>query len=724
MKLETDPHDIDTINAVFRAFHTIKGVASFLNLDEIRTLSHYAENILDKARSDELILEGQVIDAIFTSLDCLKAMVRDLSQSLTEGVAQSNLSGFDELLSLLAQLSNNEIPIKQSENEVNADEISSGEEQAEKILEFDTDLPVDLILSEAPKFIDECEGHIDALNENLLLVEKHPDDDELVNGIFRSFHTIKGSAGFLGLHCFEQLAHHAESLLNLVRKKEIVLRDAPLDATFESVDALKTMITNLKESLKSGEIKYSISNIYDIISRLEQCAAMQAAKPVSKSNDISEVKSSSQSTKSQQEIKKETHIMQPVAVNQGNGNKIGGGGTQKTGVKKTVVKEIVKVDADRLNKLVDMIGELVIAETMVVQSDELKSVVSKNMLQNFAHLDKITRELQNMGTSLRMVPIHSTFQKMARLARDLSKKINKDVEFVMKGEDTELDKTVVDAIGDPLVHMVRNSIDHGIEPDVESRIAAGKPAKARVELRAFHKGGSIYIEIEDDGRGLNHEAIVKKAIENGIITTAEGLSDYEINQLIFSPGFSTAVEVTEVSGRGVGMDVVKKNVEALRGQIDITSHPGRGSIFSIRLPLTLAIIDGMVVNSCNESYIIPTLSIVMSVNVHKKDLKTVQGKGEMIKLQDELIPVFQLRKLFEFEDNSDENDEYLIVIVEEGGRKTGIVIDDIIGQQQIVIKNLGEYLQDLEGIAGSAIMADGTVGLILDISGLVKLANE
>jgi len=272
--------------------------------------------------------------------------------------------------------------------------------------------------------------------------------------------------------------------------------------------------------------------------------------------------------------------------------------------------------------------------------------------------------------------------------------------------------------------MVRNSIDHGIELTSEDRIAAGKPAKARVELRAYHKGGSIYIEIEDDGRGLNHEAIINKAIENQVITSADGMTDFEINQLIFAPGFSTAAEVTEVSGRGVGVDVVKRNIEALRGQIDITSRPGRGSIFSIRLPLTLAIIDGMVVNSCSENYIIPTLSILMSVNVHKKDLKTVQGKGEVLKLQNELIPVFHLEKLFEFSSGDSALDEFLVVIVEDGGKKTGIVIEEILGQQQIVIKSLGEYLQDIDGISGSAIMADGTVGLILDIGGLVKLANS
>jgi two-component system chemotaxis sensor kinase CheA len=345
-------------------------------------------------------------------------------------------------------------------------------------------------------------------------------------------------------------------------------------------------------------------------------------------------------------------------------------------------------------------------------------------VQNISHLDKITRELQEMSTSLRMVPLQSTFQKMARLVRDLSKKIGKDVEFLIKGEKTELDKTVVDRIGDPLVHMVRNAIDHGIESSPEKRRENGKPEKGKVSLRAFHKGGSIYIEIEDDGKGLDKNAIFAKAVERGIINETANLSEKEIFSLIFAPGFSTAESVTEVSGRGVGMDVVKKNIEALRGQIDIQSEPGKGSIFSIKLPLTLAIIDGMVVKVGPERYIIPTLSIVMSVSVPKGRIETIQNKGEMLSLQNELIPVFRLERIFEVEEQKkNDTEERLVVIIEEDGMKTGIIIDELLGQQQIVIKNLGEFLKESPGISGGAIMPDGSVGLILDVSGLVKLAN-
>jgi two-component system chemotaxis sensor kinase CheA len=400
-------------------------------------------------------------------------------------------------------------------------------------------------------------------------------------------------------------------------------------------------------------------------------------------------------------------------------------------MRRNMLRETVKVDSERLDKLLDTIGELVIAETMVVQSQELKTVNSPHLTQTLAQLDKITRELQEMGMALRMVPISGTFQKMARLVRDLSKKIGKDVEFATSGEDTELDKNVVDRIGDPLVHMVRNAIDHGIEKNPDDRVKAGKPAKGRVELRAFHKGGSIHIEIQDDGRGLDRDAILKKAVERGIVQPGAELDDKEVFALIFEPGFSTAERITEVSGRGVGMDVVKRSIEALRGQIDIQSTPGHGSTFVIRLPLTLAIIDGMVVCVGGERYIIPTLSIVMSLCVKASEFKTVQGSGRMIQLQGELIPIFELSRLFDVDASStkpsvskDAGSESLVVVVEDDGQKTGIVIDELLGQQQIVIKTLGDYLKGAPGISGGAIMPDGCVGLILDVGGLVRLANS
>ena len=293
----------------------------------------------------------------------------------------------------------------------------------------------------------------------------------------------------------------------------------------------------------------------------------------------------------------------------------------------------------------------------------------------------------------------------------------------MNGEDTELDKSVVDRIGDPLVHMIRNAVDHGIEADAETRRKAGKPETARVELRAFHKGGSIYIEIEDDGRGLCREAILAKAAERGLVRDGETLSDREVWNLIFEAGFSTAKQVTDVSGRGVGMDVVRRNVEALRGQVEIQSEQGKGTVFSIRLPLTLAIIDGMVVRVGAERYIIPTLSVVRAVRPQKESLYTVTGRGEMLSLQGELIPLYRLHQMFRIRGAVEDPTEAIAVVVEDEGQSTGLVVDELLGQQQIVIKSLGQAFQGLLGVAGGAIMSDGQVGLILDVGGIVKIAQ-
>jgi two-component system chemotaxis sensor kinase CheA len=382
------------------------------------------------------------------------------------------------------------------------------------------------------------------------------------------------------------------------------------------------------------------------------------------------------------------------------------------------VKETVKVEADRLDRLLDAIGELVIAESMIVQSTELRGKISPIMAQRLAHLDKITRGLQQMGTSLRMVPIRPVFQKMARLVRDLGKKQGKAIEFITLGDETELDKTVVEKIGDPLVHMVRNAIDHGIETDSAHRIAAGKPAAASVRLSAFQKGGNICIKLEDDGRGLNREAILNKARENGLIKADAVLEDREVWQLIFEPGFSTAKVVTETSGRGVGMDVVKRNVEELRGRIDIQSQAGTGTTFSIWLPLTLAIIDGMIVRLGKERFIFPTLSILRIVPLVKEEVYTVIDKGEMLKLQDEMVPLMRLKQLFPGFESSGWS--RLAVIVESDGKKLGIPVDELLGQQQIVIKGLGESFKNIAGLTGGAILSDGNVGMILDVDGLMK----
>ncbi len=400
-------------------------------------------------------------------------------------------------------------------------------------------------------------------------------------------------------------------------------------------------------------------------------------------------------------------------------------GESRGGKAPTKVREAMRVDAERLDHLIETIGELVIAESMVSQSPEIKKAgMSVKLAKDLDHLDKICRELQEIGMSLRMVPVRPVFQKMARLVRDLSKKQGREVEFVVSGEDTELDKNVVDKIGDPLVHMVRNAVDHGIEADPNDRLARGKPAVGRIELRAFHKGGNICIEIEDDGKGLDREAILNKAISRGLLREGENPSDRDLFALIFEPGFSTAKQVTDISGRGVGMDVVRRNIEELRGTVDISSAPGRGSTFSIKLPLTLAIIEGMVIRVGQEHYIIPTLSVVRLIRPQRSDLTHVFDRGEMLAFEGSHLPLFRLAGLFDVQDAKTRPDEAMVVIVEDEGRKVGLMADELLGQQSIVIKSLGETMQGTDGVAGGAIMSNGNVALILDIAGIVRVAHQ
>ncbi len=388
--------------------------------------------------------------------------------------------------------------------------------------------------------------------------------------------------------------------------------------------------------------------------------------------------------------------------------------------------ESVKVKADRLDRMIDMIGELVIAESMVTQSSEIRLLNSPELIRQMGQLNKITRELQEAGLSLRMIPIRATFRKMSRVIRDTARKSGKKIRFTLSGEETELDKTVVDSIGDPLLHMVRNAVDHGIESTPDDRIKKGKPEVGSVELRAFHRGGNIYIQIEDDGRGLHKDAILHKAFERGLIDGEKELSEQEIHRMIFEPGFSTAENVTDISGRGVGMDVVRTAVETINGSIEIDSAPGKGSVFTIRLPVTLAIIDGMVVVAGDQRYIIPTLSIITSMPFDQDDTTGIFEAGNMVRLQDALVPLVSTELLFPKEDGEEPvvPDRGLMVVLEENGKQAALVVDEIIGKQQIVIKPLQESMGKIPGISGGAIMSDGRVSLILDVETFVNFAHQ
>jgi len=579
---------------------------------------------------------------------------------------------------------------------VASEDTEAGTQAGAAILEDDIPLILD--------FIAEAAEHIDSAEAGLLELESKPDDEDTINQIFRGFHTIKGMAGFLNLSDIGSLAHSAENLLDLARKGELVLAGANTDVVFESMDMMKKMIAELKESTGTGTPVPAQKGLPQLLAKLKATAEGQT---------LVDPLDTPKAQKKDKELD-EVLITQPEPKIENIATKA-----------KTTISgdEKIKVSTERLDKLVNMTGELVIAQLMVDEEVDKNLTAEHELGRKVSHQGKIIRELQELSMSMRMVPIHGVFQKMTRLVRDLSHKANKKIDFITSGEETELDRNIVDKIADPLVHMVRNSVDHGIE-SAQERSEAGKSPTGRIELRAFHQAGNIVIEIEDDGKGLDKERILKKAVDNGIVEVGRQLSDEEIFKLIFHAGLSTAQKVTSVSGRGVGMDVVKKNIESLRGKVDISSTPGRGTTFTVRMPLTLAIIDGQVVKIGNNRYIIPINSIVRSLKPTAEQISSVQNRGEMVMVRGRLIPLIRLYKLFDIVPASEDATESLLVVVEEENDICCLLVDELLGQQQVVIKNLGEGLGKIKGVSGGAIMGDGNVSLILDVPGLMELAQK
>lgn len=587
-------------------------------------------------------------------------------------------------------------------------------------------------------FVEEAAEHLEAVEAALLEVERAPDDAEKINDLFRPFHTIKGMAGFLNLRDVASLTHEAETLLDQGRKGKRDVTAGLIDLIFDVADILKSQVAAIGahladpqgDTVRQPPVAEMIDKLREVVAgRIDLDSDEEPSKPVP--GRLVGENLVAAGTVSPQEVEKALDIQKdkpdkkvgqilvdmgaatPKQVGkalraQSQAAPAGGAGASN------VTDLSVRIDTAKLDALVDMVGELVIAQTLVNASRLV--VEDPRLTKNVSQVTKIVRNVQEMAMSMRMVQIGGTFQKMARLVRDVSRKAGKHVELTIAGEDTELDKNVIQQISDPLVHMVRNAIDHGIEsPD--ARKAAGKEPVGRVHLAAYHQGGNIVIEIRDDGKGLDPKVLIAKAIEKGIVQPGEELTDQQAFALIFAAGFSTAAQVTDISGRGVGMDVVRRNIDALRGRVEITSEKGKGSTFYIRLPLTLAIIDGMVVGIEQERFIIPTIAIEQALRPVPTQIHTVQHRGEMIQVRGTLIPLIQLGRLFGLTGriNPCEN---MVVICNCDGRSVGIVVEDLLGQQQVVIKTLGERFHGLKGVAGAAILGDGRVGLILEPSGL------
>lgn len=548
-------------------------------------------------------------------------------------------------------------------------------------------------------FVIESRDRVAAAEAAILLLETNPEDTESINRVLRAFHTIKGAAGLLGISRIQTLAHQAENLLIRGRDGEIRMVGRPIDLALQSCDMLKFMIDSLENRTPGQEpaIPKNLDTLLEALSEHDPSADSTRRGKYSAGRSVEAVEVSEPSAES-------SDASSLQSVRQGD------------------TDASVRVTTERLDDLVNMVGELVIAQSILTQDSQRVEDESGRLRRSVSRAGKIVRQMQDLAISLRMIPMKGTFGKMARLVRDLSHKSGKTVQFRTEGEETEIDRNLVEILNDPLVHMIRNAVDHGIEP-ASQRAAEGKNPTGTLNLRAYHAAGSVVIELEDDGRGLRCDKILDEAIRRGLVERNGRLPDDELHSLIFHPGLSTADNVTDLSGRGVGLDVVKRNVEAVRGRIEVATAPGEGTKFTLRLPLTMAIIDAMLVRVGAQQYLLPTIAIRRSFRPDPGALSSVTGRGEIVELQGQLHPLFRLHELFRVEGAVANPCEAIVIVIEGAGKRCALMVDAIVGQQQAVIKSLGAAMSDVPGVAGGAILGDGRIGLILDAAGLVQLAH-
>ncbi len=616
------------------------------------------------------------------------------------------------------------------------------------------------------EFFSESLELLQDIEQGVLVLEEKPGDKNTINSIFRAFHTFKGGAGFLHLAALGELAHELETLLDAVRKGELSINREIIESILAGGDALKLFTREIGDQLDginpgapiSVPTQHILKRVRAALRGEAPAPASSAAVAVAKAAEpvppavVAEVPAAAPAPVLAPDpvvpvaapasvVAAPLAVAQPVSIPQpqlvqvpvakpaapavaaaetagaaespAKASREGGGSTGG----------FVKLDTEKLDSLVNLVGELVIAQSMVVQNPDVQSINSLQLLRCLRQLSRVTTELQRNAMSLRMVPIRNLFQKMGRLVRDLGLSQNKQVQLVLEGEDTELDRNIVEKMGDPLIHMIRNSVDHGLEgPD--ERVANGKSAMGTVRLSASHQRGGIVIRIQDDGRGLNTDRILAKAVERGLVRPNAGLSESEIHALIFLPGFSTAEAITDLSGRGVGMDVVLGNIESLRGKVEIESVFGKGTTFTILLPLTLAIIDGLLVAVGEDRYIIPTLSVRESFRLRPGMVSTVHERGEMVTVRGKQTPLLRLGRFLGATSKTTQAEDGIIVVVESGDTARGLLVDELIGKQEVVIKSLGPAFEHQNLAAGGAVLGDGWVALILDVDTLVKLPIE
>ncbi len=686
LNLDVGDTDSETINTIFRAAHSIKGGSATFGLGQVGEFTHGLETLLDQMRDGRRSVDQQAVDLLLRSVDCLREILTALKDS----------KDFDaERVAEVGKKIEAALGVEDTATPVPPNDVAATEGAASIIaakgweISFRPHVHLFRTGNDPVRMFRELEsmGALSVVVDTAALppfANLDPEESYLAWGL-----TLEGDITKTQV---EEVFEWVEGDCDLTIEPMAVDETVELEAA----PGVETQAVQEKASTPTAEA--------------ENGGLPGSAETVSE-HTVVETKHSSPAV---------TSVAQPVEERQEQRR----GDEERRQATKSADSGSIRVGITKVDALINMVGELVITQSMLNQLGEDFDMSRLAKLQEgLTQLERNTRELQESVMQIRMLPISFAFNRFPRMVHDLSQKFGKKVELRLSGEQTELDKTVMEKIGDPLVHLVRNSLDHGLETP-EARRELGKPETGLLHLNAYHQGGNIVIEISDDGAGLNKERILAKAIERGLVSEDENLSDERIYELIFQAGFSTAEAVSDISGRGVGMDVVRRNIKDLGGTIDVTSLDGRGTTFTIRLPLTLAILDGQLVRIGEETYIIPLVSIVESLQIRSENVNIITGKSEVYQLRDNYLPIVRLYALFDQVPDNTVLENGLLVVVEGEGQRVGLFVDDLLGQQQVVIKSLETNYQRVEGVSGATILGDGTVALILDIGGLITCSRR
>ncbi|MBP1763185.1 MAG: cheA2 [Firmicutes bacterium] len=676
LELENDPTDLSVLDEIFRSAHTIKGMSATMGYTDIAELTHNMENILDLLRKDQLKANHVIIDILFQCVDTLERLVEDVANNEN---SETDVKGLIQQLSALTQEPNAETTIVTKEQEKQIPE------QEEKIPE-QAQPPLISAFNETNLTDTEVTMITSAQKQGISTFE--------IQVILREDCLLKSARAYMVMNIAEELG----DVIKTVPGTED-LENGNFDQQFQIILLTSANQEKVREEILSISEIEMVSVLPCVISG--NLIGGNATEPDAVQNNAVAISNQEELTAPETKVD-----MAPVRVNTATHEKRLKGG------------QSVRVDIDKLDSLLNLVGELVINKTRLEQIGISHRLA--DLSETIEQIDRVTTDLQSVVMKVRMVPVGQVFNRFPRMVRDLSHELGKEINLIIQGEETELDRTVIDEIGDPLVHLLRNAVDHGIER-IEDRQAAGKGPVGEIRLIARHEGNNVVILVEDDGKGINAVSLKEKALQKGFVTRADAdkMDEKELLNLLFLPGFSTAATVTDISGRGVGMDAVKTKIESLGGAVEIETKVGSGSKFKIRLPLTLAIIQALLVQVSQEIYAIPLSSIDSTIHLRPEDIKTVQNQ-EVILLRGQIIPIVRLSTVLNIPADRKEQSDLFIVIVHSGQQRAGIIVDDLIGQQEIVIKSLGNLLKGIKVIAGATILGNGQVALILDVSSLMK----